>query len=75
MYKYLILTLVLALSSCTLSTPSPTGSGSVSLTPVAPKVMIASPTYGSGKHTVTIFADFQCPACIAFAKAVGPILE
>lgn len=37
--------------------------------------MIPSPTLGSGKHTLTIYADFQCPACIAFAKFIGPIFE
>ncbi len=36
---------------------------------------IATPTYGSGKHVVEIFADFQCPACISFAKNIGPIFE
>lgn len=36
---------------------------------------VATPTYGSGKHNIEIFADFQCPACINFSKSIGPILE
>lgn len=36
---------------------------------------IATPTYGTGKHQVEIFADFQCPACIVFSENIQPILE
>lgn len=36
---------------------------------------IETTRYGVGKHTIQIFADFQCPACIAFSKVIGPILE
>ncbi len=39
------------------------------------QVKIPSPVFGSGKHTLTVFADFQCPACIATDKIVGPIFE
>jgi protein-disulfide isomerase len=36
---------------------------------------VATPTFGSGKHVVELFADFQCPACINFAKTIAPIIE
>lgn len=36
---------------------------------------IPTPTYGKGNHTIEIFADFQCPACINFQNTVGWILE
>ncbi|MBP9812419.1 thioredoxin domain-containing protein, partial [Candidatus Gracilibacteria bacterium] len=70
MMKYLMILSLVFLASCTTPT-TPTNT----TTPVTPQVMIPSPTLGSGKHTLTIFADFQCPACIAFAKIVGPIFE
>lgn len=37
--------------------------------------MIPSPTYGSGAHALTLYADFQCPACIAYSKSIAPIFE
>ncbi len=70
MMKYLMILSLVFLASCTTPT-TPTNT----TTPVTPQVMIPSPTLGSWKHTLTIFADFQCPACIAFAKIVGPIFE
>lgn len=36
---------------------------------------IPTPTYWSGKNTLEIFADFQCPACISFSKGVWLIME
>lgn len=60
------------LASCTTSSTTGTTTPSKIITP---QVLIPSPTLGSGKHAITLFADFQCPACIAFAKIVGPILE
>lgn len=62
----------LILTSCTTPTtpPSNTASGSVEA-----KVLIPSPTYGSGAKTMTLYADFQCPACISFSKTIGPIFE
>ena len=68
----LALLCTLVLTSCTTPTPpvSNTASGSV-----AAKVMIPSPTYGSGSTTVTPYADLQCPACIAFSHSIGPIFE
>lgn len=36
---------------------------------------ITSPTFGSGKHTITIYADFQCPACISFSVILGDIFQ
>lgn len=38
-------------------------------------VMTPSPTYGTGKHELKIFADFQCPACINFSKSLAPVFE
>ena len=37
--------------------------------------MVATPTYGSGKMQVEIFADFQCPACISYNETIQPIFE
>ena len=36
---------------------------------------VPTPSYGSGKHTIEIFADFQCPACQGFSKTLEPILK
>ena len=36
---------------------------------------IPSPSYGSGKHTITIFADFQCPACINFDSGLANLFD
>lgn len=36
---------------------------------------IATPSYGTGKVKVEIFADFQCPACIMFSENIWPIFE
>jgi protein-disulfide isomerase len=70
------------LASCTLpgGTTTPTGTGTTP-TPTTAKYDVAlqksvpSPTYGTGKHAITIYADFQCPACIAFSHSVGGLLE
>lgn len=62
----------LILTSCTSSTTTPTNTPSG---PVEAKVLIPSPSYGSGAKTMTLFADFQCPACISFSKTIGPIFE
>jgi protein-disulfide isomerase len=70
MYKYIFLCISLfLLASCTPSATDTTSSKNL------PQSSVASPTFGSGKHTLTIFADFQCPACIAFANAINPIIE
>jgi protein-disulfide isomerase len=37
--------------------------------------MVATPTYGTGKAQVEIFADFQCPACILSNESIMPIFE
>lgn len=36
---------------------------------------IPSPSYGSGKNNVTIYADFQCPACLNFSQWVGLLFQ
>jgi len=36
---------------------------------------IPSPTYGSGPRNITIYADYQCPACMNFSLGVGKILD
>jgi protein-disulfide isomerase len=41
----------------------------------AENATVPTPTYWSGKHTIEIFADFQCPACIYFAENVGLAIE
>jgi protein-disulfide isomerase len=38
-------------------------------------ITIDAPTYGSGPHTITIYSDYQCPACIMFHKQYGKILD
>lgn len=66
-----IFTSLLILVSCTpvSNTPgTPTATGTEIRT-------VATPTYGSGKTQVEIFADFQCPACIAFNESIHPIFE
>lgn len=71
MLKYLLLILAfLSLSACTSSPSSAPPS-----TTEKKSATIASPTFGTGKHKLTVFADFQCPACIAFAKVLGPVFE
>lgn len=70
------------LASCTLpgGSTTPIGTGTTP-TPTTAKYDVAlqksvpSPTYGTGKHAITIYADFQCPACIAFSHSVGGLLE
>jgi protein-disulfide isomerase len=64
----LTLSLLFVLSACT-------GGGSSLGTVSSETRTIAAPTLGSWKHTVEIFADFQCPACINFNKTIGPVLE
>jgi protein-disulfide isomerase len=60
------------LSSCTSSTvTTPVTTPS---TPTENRT-IATPTYGTGKTQIIIFADFQCPACMATNETSGKILE
>ena len=68
MKKILFLLPLLLLASCT-STPSTVDPTQTYTSP------IETSTYGAGKHTVQIFADFQCPACINFSRSLGPIFE
>jgi len=77
--RIFILIGLLFLSACTATTnttdtnktPTP-----VTTTPtVKENHTVATPTFGSGKTQVEIFADFQCPACIVFSENVGPIFE
>ena len=72
--KYILLIGLVFLTACTQTGSNGSTTPSKSNT-VTPQVMIPSPTLGSGKHTLTLFADFQCPACIAFSNLVGPIFE
>lgn len=72
MYKnILILLSLLSLAACTPPGTTPSGTSTLPKT----QSSIASPTQGTGKHKLTIFADFQCPACIGFSRAIGPIFE
>ncbi len=74
MYTYIFLFFsVFLLASCT--TPGTTPVLPASSGSSTPIVMIPSPTYGSGKHAMTIFADFQCPACIRFSQSIAPLFE
>jgi protein-disulfide isomerase len=68
MIKYIALLIpVLFLTACTNTLSSSTVSSE--------SKYIESPRQGSGKHELMIFADFQCPACIAFSKSAAPIFE
>ncbi len=78
------LSLVLFLSSCTVgnSSTGSTVSGEIVRSLISPdeynvalQKEIPSPSYGSGKTIVTIYADFQCPACINFSKSLAPIFD
>ncbi len=67
-----ILLCISLLSSCTGNTgKTPVVSPS---TPTETRT-IATPTYGTGKTQITLFADFQCPACMATNETIGKILE
>ena len=72
MKKILFLLSLLFLAACTAQTGTTPTTDAPSVTP---QVQIASPSYGSGKHTLMLFADFQCPACIQFSKVIGPVFE
>jgi protein-disulfide isomerase len=71
--RYVLLVSLLFLASCTAgtNTTKPT-----TTKPTATETRtVATPTYGSGKMQVEIFADFQCPACIAANESIMPIFE
>lgn len=85
-----ILPVLLLLVSCTNSTPpkssstdnvqaSSVNTNSIESSSIAsiPKEnrTIPTPSYGSGNHTLEIFADFQCPACQNFSKTLEPIFK
>ncbi len=36
---------------------------------------VATPSFGTGKVKIEVFADFQCPACIMFSENIQPIFE
>ena len=74
MSKILILLVsTLLVVSCSIATaPSNTSTSSWA---VDTSKMIDAPMYGSGKHTIEYFGDFQCPACIRFSHTFLPILE
>lgn len=65
--KYLValLSSLFLLTACT-STSTSTSTVSKDITP---------PTIGQWGHTVDLYIDYQCPACINFSKTLGPILE
>lgn len=64
-----LLFLTVSLSSCTVQ-----DNGTKPIVATESRT-VATPTFGSGKHVVELFADFQCPACINFAKTIAPIIE
>jgi protein-disulfide isomerase len=71
------------LAACTSnnSTTNPISSSTVqsqiSSEKYAPELQktIPSPTYWTGKHNITIYADFQCPACINFSQGIGTLFD
>jgi protein-disulfide isomerase len=66
-----IVLFVSLLSSCTMM---PTSTPVVQNPPTENRT-VATPTYGTSKTQITIFADFQCPACISANDTLFPILE
>lgn len=86
-----IVPILFILASCTqtpkidVAPPTPTTSNDAKSTIVEAPVMsksspkesrtVPTPSYGSGNHTIEIFADFQCPACQGFTKTLEPILK
>lgn len=82
----LIVASLLFLASCTVGntdTKSPGVSGGMTQSLISksdtynPELQktLPSPVYGSGRHDITIYADFQCPACISFSDGLGSLLE
>ena len=78
---FLIVSALFVLASCTNSvsntgsssgktSPSQTGSPAGGSSSPKETRTVATPTYGSGKHTLEIFADFQCPACQNFSNTL-----
>lgn len=76
--KTLILTgaMLITLASCT-TQPTGTASGDMLPPPGENRTArtIPIPTYGSGKHTLVQFSDFQCISCIQSEQSVVPIFE
>lgn len=72
-----ILCCLLFLGSCVSGSVNPSWQKPIATgTPTATENRtIATPTYGTGKVKVEIFADFQCPACIVFSENIQPIFE
>lgn len=87
--RFIIIYSLLFLASCTWGTTTPgttsttdTYQGTkptISLKQSSPTTVtngnVATPTYGTGKTQVEIFADFQCPACIVSNESIMPIFE
>lgn len=73
MHKSLLALIVssLVLVSCTGSASYLPGG----LEPIAQKDLTSEIRTGSGKSTVSLFADFQCPGCQAFHREVSGYLE
>ena len=81
-----ILFLIFSIFLISACTSSQSGTDQVASTSVKSKISsdmyspelqkrIPSPSYGSGKHTITIFADFQCPACINFDSGLASLFD
>lgn len=74
--RIIILVSLLLLSSCTASNLTPDKNKPTTKTPVSiENRTVATPTYGTGKTQVEVFADFQCPACIVSNEKIMPIFE
>ncbi|MBC7503806.1 thioredoxin domain-containing protein [Candidatus Gracilibacteria bacterium] len=71
--RIIVIASLLFLASC-VSTQAPTGN-TPPISTGAEVRTIATPTIGSGRTQVEIFADFQCPACISFNETIQPIFE
>jgi protein-disulfide isomerase len=71
--RIIILCSLLFLTSCVSGTNTPVTTPTNN-TPKENRT-VATPTYGTWKTQVEIFADFQCPACIAANDTIMPIFE
>lgn len=81
---FLLSFLILIVSACTASHPSSTVTqwgdmtrSAISTDMYSPALQktIPSPTIWAGNHTMTIYADFQCPACISFSNGLYQLFD
>ncbi len=79
MEKILLIAVIVILTSCAVQSNAPSQNGWIPTQTGSSRSteerLTTGVHYGSGQHTATLFADFECPACIRFAGSILPILE